>query len=195
LIYLKGRPGKIAYGFGNYGQALLFHAIGAYLIFFYVDVVHLAPALVSLAFLISYGIWNAVNDPLVGHISDRTRTRWGRRIPFILFGTPLMVLLFVLIWTPPTGGAPLAVPFNLQIFFYFIIIIALFELLYTLVTVPYTSLFPEMFERIEERAEVSIYRQVSAMVALIIAFAVTPELVDTLTGRVGEFGGGGCGQA
>ncbi|GFP30382.1 MFS transporter [Candidatus Hakubella thermalkaliphila] len=189
MVYLKGKPGKIAYGFGNFGQAFLFHAIGAYLIFFYTDVVHLDPALVSLAFLISYGIWNAINDPLAGHISDRTRTRWGRRIPFILFCTPLMVLLFVLVWTPPTGGVPLAVPFNLWIFFYFAIIIALFELLYTLVTVSYTSLFPEMFEGLKERAEVSIYRQVSAMVGLIIAFATMPLFVDALTGRFGIFGG------
>lgn len=189
MIYLKGRPGKIAYGFGNLGVAICFHAIGGYLIFFYIDVVRLAPALVSLAFLISYGIWNAVNDPLIGHISDRTRTRWGRRIPFILFGTPLMVLLFVLVWTPPTGGAPLVVPSNLWIFFYFLIIIALFEFLYTLVSVPYISLFPEMFEDLKERSEVSIYRQVAAMVGVIIAFAVMPLLVDALAGRFGEFGG------
>jgi len=100
-----------------------------------------------------------------------------------------MVLLFVLVWTPPTGGAPLVVPSNLWIFFYFLIIIALFEFLYTLVSVPYISLFPEMFEDLKERSEVSIYRQVAAMVGVIIAFAVMPLLVDALAGRFGEFGG------
>ncbi len=100
-----------------------------------------------------------------------------------------MVLLFVLIWTPPTGGAPLVEPSNLWIFFYLLIIIALSEFLYTLVGVPYLSLFPEMFENLKERTEVLIYLQVSAMVALIIAFAGTPLLVDALTGRFGELGG------
>jgi len=139
--------------------------------------------------LISYGIWNAVNDPIAGHTSDRTRTRWGRRIPFILFGTLLVIPLFVLVWTPPTGGMPLAQPFNLWILFYLVIILALYEFLYTLVGVPYMSLFPEMFEKLEERTEVSIYQQVSAMIGLIIAFVATPLLAEALGEKLGILGG------
>jgi len=61
----------------------------------------------------------AVNDPLLGYLSDRTRTRWGRRIPYILFGTPLLFLTFVLVWSPPLGGQPLATPYHAGVFLYF----------------------------------------------------------------------------
>ena len=123
---LIGRSGKIAYGFGNLGQALMFHTIGGFLIYFYINEVRLGPALVGLGFLISYGIWNSINDPIAGYISDRTRTRWGRRIPFVLFCTPIMTLFFILIWSPPVGGAPLTAPSNMWIFLFFIVIVGIF---------------------------------------------------------------------
>ncbi|MBI5956146.1 MAG: MFS transporter [Chloroflexi bacterium] len=186
---MKGRPAKIAYGVGNLGTALFFHTIGAYLIFFYTDVVHLDPGLVGLAFAISYGVWNAINDPLVGYLSDRTRTRWGRRIPYVLFGVPLVFLFFVLVWSPPLGGQPLTTPSHLGIFLYFAIVIALFDLMYTTVSVPYISLFPEMYEELTERTEVSIYRQVAAMIGSAFALAVTPLIVASLSPRFGSLAG------
>jgi len=174
---------------GNLGTALFFHTIGAYIIFFYTDVVRLDPKLVSLAFAISYGVWNAINDPLIGYISDRTRTRWGRRIPYILFGAPLLFIAFALVWSPPLGGRPLTTPSHLGIFLYFAILIALFDLLYTAVSVPYISLFPEMYEDIRDRTEVSIYRQVAAMVGSVLAMAAAPVIADALSGRFGRLGG------
>jgi len=186
---MKGRIAKIAYGIGNLGTALFFHTIGAYIIFFYTDVVRLDPKLVSLAFAISYGVWNAINDPLIGYISDRTRTRWGRRVPYILFGAPLLFIVFALVWLPPVGGRPLATPSHFGTFLYFAILIALFDLFYTAVSVPYISLFPEMYEDIADRTEVSIYRQVAAMVGSVLAMAATPVIADALSGRFGRLWG------
>lgn len=186
---MRSRLAKIAYGFGNMGPPILFHAIGAYLLYFYIDIVRLDIRLVNLAFAISYGIWNAINDPLVGWLSDRTRTRWGRRKPYILFGTPIMLLFFFLVWSPPVGGKPLVISYNLEIFFYFAIVIALFDLFFTAVGVPYVSLFPEMFEDLKERTEVSAYRQVAAMIGCILGFGVTPIIAKSLAETFGTLGG------
>ncbi len=178
----------MAYGLGNLGVALFYHAIGAYLIYFYVDVVRLDPALVGLAVSTAYGVWNAVNDPLIGYLSDRTRSRWGRRIPYIIFGAPLAALLFALVWTPPTPE-PLREPYDLAMLAYLAAVLALFDLAYTAVSVPYISLFPEMFEDLAERAEVSMYRQVSAMLGCILAFALTPILASQFSSWLGRVRG------
>lgn len=186
---MEGRFAKVAYGVGNLGQALFFNTVQTFLIFFYTDVVRLGPGLVGLAFAISYGVWNAINDPLIGVISDRTRTRWGRRIPYIAVGAPLTFLLFVLIWSPPLGGTPLTDPSHTGIFLYFAVLIALFDLAYTAVSVAYTALFPEAFEDLEERTEVSIYRQVAAMIGTALGLAMMPVLVGALSERFGDLGG------
>ncbi len=186
---LKGKSGKIAYGFGNLGVALIYHIIGTFLIYFYVDEIRLDPALVGLGFSIAYGIWNSINDPIAGYISDRTRTRWGRRIPYVLFCTPLMVLFFILIWFPPIKDIPLSNPHNIGLFLYFIIIIGIFELLYTFVNVGWNALFPEMFQDLKERIEASIYRQVAAMMGLIIGFVLAPQIIAYLTKEFGTLNG------
>lgn len=186
---MKSRFAKIAYGTGNLGQALFFNTVQAFLIFFYTDVVRLDPKLVGLAFAISYGVWNAINDPLIGVLSDRTRTRWGRRIPYIALGAPLTFLLFVLVWSPPLGGKPLTNPSHTGIFIYFAVIIALFDLANTTVSVTYTALFPEAFEDLKERTEVSIYRQIAAMIGTALGMALMPVIVGSLSARVGSLGG------
>ena len=182
---MKSRFAKIAYGVGNLGQALFFNTVQAFLIFFYTDTVRLDPKLVGLAFAISYGVWNAINDPLIGVLSDRTRTRWGRRIPYIALGTPLTFLLFVLVWSPPLGGSPLTNPSHMGIFLYFAVIIALFDLANTAVSVTYTALFPEAFEDLQERTEVSIYRQVAAMIGTALGMALMPVIVGSLSEQFG----------
>ena len=179
----------IAYATGTVSSPLLYHTIGGYLIFFYTDVVRLDIGLISLAYVLAYGIWNAVNDPLVGQLSDRTRSRWGRRIPYIFIGSPLTAALFFLVWNPPVGGSALSQPRDLGIFLYLFVTIGLFDLSFSMVNTCYASLFPEMFSDLKERATVSIYRQIGAVVGLLLALGGTPLFVKILSEKFGTFPG------
>lgn len=166
---LTGRVGRIAYGLGNFGKAFFYYSVGAYIVFFYVDVVGLDPNLMAVALSIPYGIWNAVNDPLMGFISDRLRTRWGRRIPLIIVGAPLTLLFFWLLWSPWIIGKS-----DTIIFYYLMFSLAFFDLFLTMLTTGYEALFPEMFEDLKERSEASLYRELFALLGVITGFALFP---------------------
>lgn len=183
------RARQIAYSVGTVSSPLLYHAIGGYLIFFYTDVVRLEVGLISLAYGIASGVWNAINDPLVGQLSDRTRSRWGRRIPFVFLGAPLAAVLFLLVWSPPVGGNALTEPRNFGIFAWLFVTIAFFDLAFSMANTSYAALFPEMYRSLEERSVVSIYRQIGAVVGLLLALGGTPLVVGLLSDRVGTFGG------
>ena len=73
------------YAIANLGGSIPYQAFGAAVLFFYTDVKKLAPTTAALIMTI-YAIWNAANNPILGHMSDRTTSRWGRRIPYIRFG-------------------------------------------------------------------------------------------------------------
>ncbi|MGB9730264.1 MAG: MFS transporter [Thermoprotei archaeon] len=164
---------KIAYSLGALGSAISYQAFSTYFYFFYVDVMKLSVALASIGMMV-YGVWNAINDPLAGYLSDRTRTRWGRRKPYILFGFIPMALSFIIIWTPPVNR-------DMVLFFmYYTFVINLFDTVYTFVILNWTSLFPEMFSELGERAEVSAYRQLFGVVGLIFGIAAPPLIYSTL---------------
>ncbi|MBU0687450.1 MAG: MFS transporter [Candidatus Margulisbacteria bacterium] len=168
---------KLAYSFGAVATALSYQAFSTYIIFFYVDVMKLGVKLAAFGMLV-WGIWNAVNDPLFGFISDRTRTPWGRRIPYIaIFAIPFGVIYFLL-WTPPS-----ALQNEWLLFLYFLIFICLFDLCYTIVVLNWASLFPEMFPSLKERAEVNSYRQSFGMGGLILGIAVPPLIYGSLGWR------------
>jgi GPH family glycoside/pentoside/hexuronide:cation symporter len=186
---LKDRLGKIAYSIGSIGLTGFLQLMGTFLLFFLVDKVYLDPRLASLIFLFSYGVWNAINDPIIGHLSDRTRTRWGRRKPYIVAGIPVMLLFSIFIWSPPIGGEPLSNPHSPSVFFYTLIVVALYELGFTMVTVPYGAVYPEMWMDITDRSEVIIYRESFSVVGGILAMVVFPMIVDSFSVKFGTFRG------
>jgi len=159
---------KLAYSFGAVATALSYQAFATYILFFYVDTMGLSASLAAAAMLV-YGIWNAVNDPIAGFLSDRTRTRWGRRIPYIAFGAVPFGLVYFFLWSPPFDSGRMSL-----LFFYFLVLICLFDGFYSFVVLNWASLYPEMFQTLRERAQVNSMRQFFGVWGLIIGIALPP---------------------
>jgi len=150
---------KLTYGLGDVA-----HSVGAgtvipfWYLFFLTDVARLRPELAGLTILIG-GIWDAVNDPLIGLLSDRTRTRWGRRRPFLLFGALPYGAIFALMWLVP--------PIERQVLksIYYALIYILFDTAFTAVSCPYYALTPELTLDHDERTSLTSYRMFISIVA------------------------------
>ncbi|MFC1559635.1 MFS transporter [Candidatus Margulisiibacteriota bacterium] len=166
------KPQKIAYSFGAIATALSYQAFSTYIIFFYVDVQRLTASLAAVAMLI-YAFWNAINDPIAGFISDRTRTKFGRRIPYIMFFAIPFGIIYFFLWATPSGMQ------QISLFIYFLVFICLFDGLYSIVVLNWAALYPEMFPKLEERTEVNSYRQAFGMIGLMIGIALPPMIYGT----------------
>lgn len=163
---------KIGYSFGYLGMVLATWTFSTYIFFFYASVIGLDPLWIGLALGI-LGVWDMFNDPLMGHISDKTKTRWGRRRPYIIFGTVPMVFTFILLWWNPFTDW-------FMIFLYFLLIMLIFEWMFTLVQLAYTSLFPELTSNIDERLEIAGYLEFFDIIALILGFVLSLVIVGIL---------------
>ena len=158
----------VVYGVGFFGLSSIAQALAGYFLFFYVDVLGLAVTLAAVVNIV-YAIWDAVNDPLVGYLSDNTRSRWGRRRPWLLAGLPFYLFLFVLLYAVPgafrQGNA---------LFWYALIAIFLWETASTVVNTNYQALFPELFQGFKIRARASAYSQGLGSAGELVGFALTP---------------------
>ncbi len=165
-ITLHNSP--IAYGLGSFGLESTYKVFWGFYVFYYVDMLGLAVALIAIINII-YAIWDALNDPLVGYLSDNTRTRWGRRRPWLLTGLPFYLAFLVL-----TYAVPEAFRQGNALFWYALVIILLFETAFTVMGVNYTALFPELFQGFRERTRASAYYQGFSMSGELVGFALTP---------------------
>ena len=161
---------KIAYAFGGLGNAVGSGTIIPFwYTFFLTDIARLDLGLVSLFWVIVI-TWDALSNPLVGYLSDRTRTRWGRRRPYLLFGAVPFGLFFMLLWwIPPTQSQAL-------LFAYYLVVYLIFETAATLVTCPYAALTPELTRDHDERTSLMMVQ----MVVTILAGVVVPVLFSFL---------------
>ncbi|MEU6414380.1 MFS transporter [Microbispora sp. NPDC046933] len=166
----RGR--MLAYGSGNLSVNLLSQAFATFATFYYVDHLGVDPSLIGVAMVI-HGIVNAVLNPLVGHVSDRTRTRWGRRVPYIAIGMAPLAAAFTMIWIPLVDGATAR-------FWYFLVVVLVYDVLFVVVVLNYVALFPEMFTTIVERAAAASWRQMFAIVGMIVGVAAAPLLYGAI---------------
>jgi GPH family glycoside/pentoside/hexuronide:cation symporter len=165
---------KLLYGAGDTGFSLTGTIIGAYFAIFLTDVVHISPGTAAAAIFIGRS-WDYVNDPLIGHISDRTRTRWGRRRPFLLFGPLPYALAFAMLWWRPPWQNELALAV------YYAIAYVVYDAAATIVYMPYFALTPELTLDYDERTALTSYRMFFSILASLVAFTVPLAIIGTFT--------------
>lgn len=154
---------RYGYGFGDVGFNIYFTTAGLYLLYYYTDVVGLSAATagwISGAAL----VWDAFCDPLMGYLASRTRTRWGRYRPYILFGTVPLAASWVLMFLPTGLQGAALIAFTLAAHM-------LFRTLYTVVSMPFLSLSAAMTNSSQERGSLAAARMVCASgIGLLVAF-------------------------
>ena len=97
---------KLFYGAGDFGFAFVDSCVAVLFAIFMTDVVGLPAKMAALAVFVGKS-WDWINDPIIGYLCDRTRTRWGRRRPFLLFGfIPFGLAFLMMWWIPPTAAVP-----------------------------------------------------------------------------------------
>ncbi len=147
---------KLAYGSGDMGPAITANILVFFLLYFFTNVAGL-PAGLAGSILAIGKVGDAINDPIAGILSDRTRTRWGRRIPWMLFGAIPFGIFFFLQWIVPNFSPDPTVN-NWCLFAYYVTIATLFNLAYTAVNLPYTALTPELTQDYNERTTINSFR-------------------------------------
>lgn len=160
---------KIGYGLGDVANGGAFALLGLLYLNFLVSVEGMNPALAGLVVMIAR-IWDAFTDPLMGVISDRTRSKFGRRRVFLLFGSIPLFLSFVLLWysfgiTDPFGK-----------FIYYTIMYMLFSTAIAITAVPYNALLPDMVKGYKERTGYITVRMLVSNIAATIA-VTTPAFI------------------
>lgn len=164
---------KLLYGAGDLGFSLTDTTIGVLFIMFLTDVVGLDPLLAAVAAFLGRS-WDWVNDPLIGHLSDRTRSRWGRRRPFLLFGWLPFALAFAVMWWRP--------PFESQyaLMAYYAVSYFVFETAATFVYMPYFALTPELTPDYDERTTLTSYRMAFSILGGLLAFTLPLAVIGTM---------------
>ena len=162
---------KLVYGSGDWGMSSFGTLRQIFYAIFLTDVVGLDARLASFAALMGV-IWDAINDPLVGMLSDRVNTRWGRRRPFLLFFSIPFGLSFLLLWWAPPWQNQVALMITVTLAF------MISDTFQTLITVPFFALTPEITPDYDERTSLTGYRMFFNLMASLATAVSAPMIVD-----------------
>ena len=164
------------YSLGSLGTGIFSSVPSVLLLYFMTDTLGVPAQLAALAIFIPK-IWDMFTDPMMGAISDNTKSRWGRRRPFLLIGAILMPIFFVVLFAVPDFENPT------HSFYYVLVAFILLATTYTIFAVPYMALPAEMSDDYHERTIIVSFRMTVVIIGILIGAAVGPYLVQ-------DFGGG-----
>lgn len=161
---------KLAYGSADFGFAFVDSTLAVLFAIFMTDIVGISAKMAALAIFIGKS-WDWINDPLVGYLADRTRTRWGRRRPYLLFGfIPFGLAFFMMWWIPPFQSELALAAYYAAAYFFF-------DLMVTLTTMPYFALTPELTQDYDERTSLTSYRMAFSLIGGLVAFVVPLAII------------------
>jgi GPH family glycoside/pentoside/hexuronide:cation symporter len=162
---------KLAYGSGDLGTAIAAALRAFFLLIFLTDVARLDPRAAGSILLINR-IWDSINDPIIGWLSDHTHTRWGRRRPWLLFGAiPFGVFSFMSWLVPPFG--------DVGKYIYYVVVFLLLDTFYTIINVPYTALTPELTHDYDERTSLNSFRFAFSVGGALVSAVLHPIIVSS----------------
>jgi GPH family glycoside/pentoside/hexuronide:cation symporter len=166
---------KFFWGLASLGTSLISGIYGGLLTIFYQDYLGLSAKWIGIAATV-YAIWNAFNDPLFGYITDSTRSKKGRRIPYMRYTAPFLALTFILVWfAPPQAGQQ-------GLFWWMLVTMLLYDTCYTIIGLVYSSLLPEITESDEQRNGLQISSSLLGMLGTLLGFLI-PDMVRPKTGE------------
>jgi GPH family glycoside/pentoside/hexuronide:cation symporter len=161
------------YAIGMFGTSIPINMLKTYAAIYYVDRLGMTtPQMATL--LLVYTFIDALDNPVYGFLSDRTRTRWGRRRPWLVIGTPLLILTFIAFYSTPAFLA------GDSLFAYAMLFYILAGTLDSVINANYGALFPELFRTDSSRASTNALRQAFQLVAMIISIALTPMVTSAI---------------
>jgi GPH family glycoside/pentoside/hexuronide:cation symporter len=156
---------KFFWSLASLGSSLLSGIFAAMLPMFFQDYLGLASSYISLAALI-YAIWNALNDPLFGFISDSSKSPMGRRIPFMRYTAPFLSLTFIIVWLVPVDSP------QPTIFWWMLITMLLYDTCFTIVGIVYSALLPEISQDDRVRGELQKASSLTFLIGTILGFLI-----------------------
>ncbi len=170
---------KVQWGVAALGTSIVSGTYGALLPIFYQDYLGLTARWIAIASTI-YAIWNAINDPLFGYITDSTKSKLGRRIPYMRFTAPFLALTFILVWlAPQKAGEP-------AIFGWMLATMLLYDTAYTIIGLVYSALLPEISESDAERNGLQISSSLFGLLGTILGFLI-PDFFRPKAGMTPSF--------
>lgn len=172
----------LGYGIGSLGTGIYSSTPGVLLLFFMTDTLGIPASLAALGVSLPK-LWDMVADPIVGGLSDRTRSRWGRRRPWLLGGGLLMLVSYIFLFTVPHFASTTASLLYVAGMF------TVTATAYAIFAVPYTAMAAEMSDSSAERVRIMAYRMTLVLVGILAGSAIAPMLVAELGGGRGGYAG------